>query len=184
MEAVPSRPQGNEGKLRKLIILLVVIAAVAGLCWFGVQTFMAQQLRNLAAAGTGFTMTSVEQLRDPTRIGVHVAAPRLDGPAGSLALPQADLSIGPLAPTSVRLELPDQATLDLGQGPQEIRMTSPEARIRFLLMSGLAPGKMSLRTGPIELQGKPLASGLEVRAEMGGLGDGWPAGSRATYDAS
>lgn len=168
--------------MRKFIILATVIVALFAAIWNGIQAFMAHQISQLASAGTGFTMTEVRGLHDPTRIGVRITEPRLDLPAASVVMPEASLSVPPFAPMTARLELAPKAMIDLGSGPHELGLTDPRASIRFLVLSGFAPGRAGISIGPLTLDETPLAAGLTVRGRMTALEYDAPQGSRTAYD--
>ncbi|WP_170295243.1 DUF2125 domain-containing protein [Paracoccus aestuariivivens] len=168
--------------MRGFIILLAILAVFFGGIWFGIQSFMAREIGRLAEAGTGFTVGSITKLSDPSRIGVHLTEPRIVTPNGSLSLPEAYFSVGPLSPTTATLTLPATATLDLGTGPHELGMADPKASVHFMAFSGLAPGRAVIRTGPLTLDGQPLAASLEVDTKLGELAQDMPQGSQAVYD--
>lgn len=182
MGPVPSHLKGDKGKLRKLITLLAVGVVLLAVAWLAVQTIMARQITALAEAGTGFGVGSIRQLHDPRRIGVHLTDPRLDLPAARIALPEAVLSLVPLSPTTVRLDLPQVATLDLGSGPHQLGLSATEARIRLQPLSGLAPGMARITAGPMTLDGQPVASALTLSADLAARDGIWPGNAQTAYD--
>lgn len=166
-----------------LLPLLILAGLVAG-AWLGGEALAVRELTRLSQAGLGFQAASVTPLREPARIGVHMTEIGLSAPQGQLRLPEADLSVRPMSPMVLRLDLPAKAQLDLGAGDQELGLTQPLASLRLQPLSGLVPGRLGLSSGPMTLDGVPLADKLVLNAKLAHLGHDAPAGSVTAYDVN
>lgn len=166
-----------------LLPLLILVALLAG-AWLGGEALAVRELTRLSQAGLGFQAGSITPLREPARIGVHLTAVDLTMPPGQLQLPEADLSLRPLSPTVLRLDLPAKARLDLGAGLQELGLTEPLASLRLQPLSGLVPGRLGVSSGPMTLDGVPLADKLVLNAKLAHLGHDAPPDSVAAYDVN
>lgn len=166
-----------------LLPLLILAALVAG-AWLGGESLAVRELTRLSQAGLGFQAASVTPLREPGRIGVHMTKVGLTVPMGELQLPEADLALRPLSPSVLRLDLPAKAQLDLGAGLQELGLTDPLASLRLQPLSGLVPGRLGLSSGPLTLDGVPLADKLVLNAKLAHLGHDAPPDSMAAYDVN
>lgn len=168
--------------MRRLIAIVLFLAlAVAGL-WLGGETLIAGQLRSLSQAGLGFQAASVTPLRQTGRIGADLRQVGLQTAIGTVQLPQAQVFMRPSSPTTLHLALPSQASLDLGSGPQPLQLTDPQASARLRPGSGLVPGLAQVSSGPMVLDGQPLAQSLSIDAAMMPLGHDAPQDSVTAYD--
>lgn len=165
-----------------LLPLLIVAAVLAGL-WLGGESLAVRELTRLAQAGF-FQAGAITPLREPGRIGVHLTEVGLTAPVGRITLPEADLSVRPLSPMVLRLELPAQAQLDLGAGAQALGLSDPRASLRLQPLSGLVPGRLGVSSGPMTLDGAALADGLVLNARLGHLGHDAPPNSVSAYDVN
>ncbi|WP_170293985.1 DUF2125 domain-containing protein [Paracoccus limosus] len=165
-----------------ILLPLLILAAILAGVWLGGETLAARELARLSQAGLGFSATSITPLRDPSRIGVHLTGAGLTGTAGQLHLAEADLSVKPLSPTVLRLDLPASAKVDLGAGPQDLGLSDPRASLRLLPLSGLVPGRLGVSSGPMTLDGTPLAEKLVLNAQLAPLGHDAPPASVSAYD--
>ncbi|KGJ04160.1 hypothetical protein IT41_11675 [Paracoccus halophilus] len=168
--------------MRRLLILATLLAVLLAAFWLGGETLLARELRRLDARDPTVRIEAVSELREARRIGVQLSALRLDTPAGRLELPQADLWLAPLRPTEIRLNLPAQALLDLGAGPVTLGLTEAGGRIRLRPLAGGALDSAGLSTGPVTLDGAPLATSLGVTAALVPTGDDSPPNTMAAYD--
>ena len=170
--------------MRRLLSLLLLLALLLAGAWIGGETYAAAQLRQLSAAGLGFQAQSVSPLRNLHRIGIRLQDPQIQTIFGRIEAPQAVISVLPLNPMRARLQLPPTLALDLGQGPMPLELTDPRIETRLQPLAGFAPRWAHLSSGPVALDGRPLASGLSVDARMAALDAEAPQDAAAAYDVT
>ncbi|MDS9468154.1 DUF2125 domain-containing protein [Paracoccus sp. MBLB3053] len=168
--------------MRRILILVGFITVLVSGIWLGGESLLARQIRELASTGPAFAVEDVTPLRDLGRIGVRIDKPVFSGPSGNLSLEAADLWIRPLAPSVAELGLPQQARLELMDGPHDLGLTDPQVRMRFMPLSGFVPAKVEIGSGPVTLDEQDLASAISLIAERAETGTDAPASSLAAYD--
>ncbi|WP_036744620.1 DUF2125 domain-containing protein [Paracoccus sp. N5] len=152
--------------MRRLLLWLTVLALALGGLWLGAEGLLVRELRRFAAETPGVGIGTLHELRRPGRIGVSAVAVELETPSGRLALPQAQAWVGPLHPTELRLDLPPQAVLDAGAGAMVLGLTDAEAGLGVRPLAGAEFRSVFARSGPLTLEGAPLAQGLDARARL------------------
>ncbi|UFS64825.1 DUF2125 domain-containing protein [Paracoccus denitrificans] len=168
--------------MRRLLAPLIVLALILGGLWLGGESLLAQQLRRIAAQEPMAALGAVQELRDPRRIGVRVSALELQTGAGRIELPQAELWLTPLRPTTLRLALPPRAVLDPGSGPLELGLADATARLRVQPLNGLGMASAGISAGVLTIEGTELAKGLQADAELAALDANAPPDAAAAYD--
>lgn len=168
--------------MRRLFASLVVLALILGGLWLGGESLLAQQLRRIAAQEPMAELGAVQELREPGRIGVRALALAWQTDSGRIELPQAEIWLTPLRPTTLRLALPPQATLDSGSGPLELGLADATARMRVQPLNGMGMASAGIETGMLTLQGAELAKGLQADAELAALEAEAPPDAAAAYD--
>lgn len=152
--------------MRRLLLWLTVLALLMGGLWLGAEGLLARELRRFAAEAPGLRIGTLHELRHPGRIGVAAVGVALDTPSGRLALPQAQAWVSPLQPTVIRLDLPPSATLDAGAGPVALGLGDARAGLGLRPLAGGEFNRLELRSGPLTLDGAPLAQGLAATARL------------------
>lgn len=170
--------------MRRLISLLLFLTVILGGLWIGGESLIARELRKLTQADLGFSAASVTPLRQINAVGVALKDASVQGPFGALNVPTSRLWVSPLSPLRVQLDLPDRAALDLGDGPLPLDLTTPRVNARFLAMSEFVPGNVHLSSGPLRLDGVPLAQAVSVDAQLARLGGGAPRRAATGYDVN
>lgn len=168
--------------MRHLLFFLVLFAALAGGVWWGGPAVLAWQLRDISQGADGFHAQQITEIHDLTQAGVSLRGVTLNGPLGTLHLPEAALWLTPSAPMTLRLGLPAQASIDLGAGPQPLTIASSESHMRLNPLGRFAPRAATLRARDVTLGGAALLSGLALQADLAPGGEGVPAGTGASYD--
>lgn len=167
--------------MRRLLMILAMIALLLGAGWLGGEALLARELRRFAAEEPSITLGAVRELRRPVRIGVALSDIELATVAGILRLPQAGIWASPLKPTLVRLDLPETGSIDFGQGALPLGFSAPKASLRLRPLDGFGMGAASLGSGPVTLDGRPLAGSVALDAVLVPLGDGPPRDAAVAY---
>ncbi|WP_323717459.1 DUF2125 domain-containing protein [Paracoccus aminovorans] len=152
--------------MRRLLLWLTVLALLLGGLWLGGESLLARELRRYAAQEPAIQVGALHEMRRPGRIGVSAAGVELMLPAGRLALPETELWLSPLHPTTLRLDLPASAAFDTGRGPRMLGLTDTHASLRLRPLAGAEVGAFDTRSGPLTLDGAPLAKGFDARADL------------------
>lgn len=152
--------------MRRLLLWLTVLALLLGGLWLGAEGLLARELRRMAADVPELQIGTLHELRRPGRIGVAAVGVALDTPSGRLALPQAQAWVSPLQPTVIRLALPPTAVLDAGAGPVTLGLTDARAGLGLRVLAGGAFNRLNARSGPMTLDGAPLAQAFDVTARL------------------
>lgn len=168
--------------MRRLLAPLIVLALVLGGLWLGAESLAAQQLRRIAAAQPAAKLETVQELRDPRRLGVRALAVEMQTDLGRVELSQAELWLSPLRPSELRLALPPRAVLDPGSGPLDLGLGDAAARLRVQPLNGLAMASARIEAGPLTVEGAALATRLRADAVRRDLDADAPAGAAAAYD--
>jgi len=176
--------------MRRLLVPLVLLALILGGFWLGGESLLVRQLRAAAARHPMLGLGEARELRDPGRFGIHARAVELRLQAGRIELPQAELWLTPLHPTTLHLALPSRAGFDpgsgsgsgFGAGPLDLGLGEAAARLRLQPLGGMAMAAAGLSAGPLSLQGSALAEALRVEALRVAPDRDDPAGAAAAYD--
>lgn len=167
--------------MRRLLMILAVIALLLGAGWLGGEALLARELRRFAAEEPSITLGAVRELRRPVRIGVALSDIELATAAGILHLPQAGVWATPLQPMLVRLDLPETGSIDFGRGAVPLGLSAPKASLRLRPLDGFGMGAASLGSGPVTLDGQPLAGSVALDATLVPLGNGPPRDAVVAY---
>lgn len=152
--------------MRRLLLWLTVIALLLGGLWLGAEGLLVRELRRIAGQVPELQIGTLHELRRPGRIGVAAVGVTLDTPSVGLALPQAQAWVSPLQPTVIRLALPPTATLDAGAGPVTLGLTDARAGLGLRVQAEAEFNRLEARSGPLTLDGRPLAQGFDVTARL------------------
>lgn len=172
--------------MRILLVLVLILAALLGVVWLGGESWLASRATAAIEARDDLTATSVTPLREPRRIGLHLAEAGFEGIAAgrpaSLDLPWLDLWVSPTAPHELRADLPETAELNLGGTPIVAEMTGAGASLRFAPANNMALSRATLQAEAVELDGQPAIGALSASARLISLGHDAPRAAGAAYD--
>lgn len=192
--------------MRRLLITLILLALVLGAVWAGGETLLARELRRAlddspATAGadvvmpdapagpaplgfliTEMTASRVTPLRNPTRFGVNLLDLRIGSTHGAVTLPRVGAYAPLMRPNELRLDLPDNGTLETGGQVLALGLEAPRAIARLDPLGGLVVSRVEIDATALTLDGGRLSGPLDLDARMAPLGADSPAQARMAYD--
>lgn len=152
--------------MRRLLLWLTVLALLLGGLWLGAERLLAREMRRIVAEVPELQIGTLHELRRPGRIGVTAVGVAVETPSARLALPQAQAWVSALQPTVIRLALPPTAMLDTRAGPVTLGLSDARAGLGLRVLAGAEFNRFEARSGPMTLDGKPLAEAFDVTARL------------------
>lgn len=168
--------------MRKVVIGVVVLVAIGAAGWIWGESRLSDGARAWLAGDPALAAAAVQPLNDPRRFGLRLSEPRFSDPAVQLHLPWAEVWVSPLAPRTVRMDLPRQGQLVLAGQAHDLTLQSAEAWLRLAPLNRMAPDRLNLAAQALVLDGQPLAEALTVEARLARLAANAPKAARAAYD--
>ncbi|ARJ68373.1 DUF2125 domain-containing protein [Paracoccus contaminans] len=167
--------------MRGLVAVLLVVAASVAAAWFGGETWLAREAARRIADDPRIAAAQVAPLRDLRRIGLHLADVTVATAAGDAALPTLDLWAAPSAPTEFHAALPERMILPIGGVLRPVQAAGAGLSARISPASRMAVSRAALSSGPVTIDGAPLAAAVQITAALSALGPDAPAGAAASY---
>lgn len=168
--------------MRNAVIGAVVLVAIGAGGWIWGESRLAEGARAWIAGDPALAAEAVQPLRDAGRFGLRLSKPQLSDPALQLTLPWAEAWVSPLAPTTARLDLPQQGQLVLAGQAHDLTLSSSDATLRLAPLNRMAPDRLTLVAQGLALDGQPLADSISVEARLGRLAGSAPMEARTAYD--
>lgn len=170
--------------MRWLAGILLVIGGALAAAWLGGETWLAREAARMIADDPRISAAAVTPLREPSRIGLHLADLAVDTPAGPAQLPALDLWAAPTAPTRFHASLPPDMTVPVAGTARRLATTDAGLSVRLSPGSGMAVSHATAQSGPATMDGASLLDGLDLRAALAPLGADAPRAARARYDVA
>lgn len=171
--------------MRLLIILAIIFCAIGG-GWYAGEGYLARKAQEALGAGSPITATKIAPLRQPDRIGVQLSDLVFTGPASTINAPELRVYAPLLAPTTLTADLP--TTVDIrANGASSglvLGLSGGKAEMRLSPMHDMQITRLSGNSGPMTMDGAPLAQSLKVDAVLGALSYDSPKPAHAAYDLS
>ncbi len=164
--------------MRRLILLVLVVAAALAAAWLGGETWLVREAARRIADDPQIEAAAVTPLRRIDRIGLHLADLKFATEAGPATLPALDLWAAPTAPTTFHATLPPALTLP---GDRALALTGGGMSLRVSPGNGMAIGAAGAKATAVTLDGAPLAEGVDVTATLTPMGGHAPKAARASY---
>lgn len=172
--------------MRILVVIVLILAALLGVVWLGGESWMASRATTAIEAREDLSAASVTPLREPRRIGLHLAEPAFKGAAGgqplAVDLPWLDFWVSPAAPHELHADLPDTAQLDMAGTQVAVQMTGAGASLRLAPANNMALSRASLQADAVQLGGQPAIGAVSAQARLISLGHDAPRAAGAAYD--
>lgn len=168
--------------MRALYGLVALIALAVGAIWIGGENWAAARLREMIAQRPDIRAEAVSPLRRPARIGLHLARPEWDAPAGTIGLDWLELWVSPLKPWQGVASLPPRGLLSLPGRQAALELEESEARLSLTLPDGKALSHAGLRSDGAAVEGRVLLDGIRFSADLATPGADAPQGAGAAYD--
>ena len=180
------RAAGRDGKMRSILMFLVLLAALLAGGWIGGETLIARSARSLIAADPRIAAEGVAEMREPQRIGVRIDRPRMDDPARRMAASAdwMEVWLPPQAPNTLHAALPAGSQLITTGRHLVAGDGGIAAELHFSPTHGLALSEAGLTAGPMTLDGAPALAGLRLDAVLSGYGHDAPPGTGAAYEVT
>ena len=170
--------------MRWLLGILVLIGAVVAAAWLGGETWAARQATQMIADDPRVQAASVTPLREPSRIGLHLADVAVETPQGPAALPALDLWAAPTSPNEFHATLPAEMTLPVAGTMRRVAAGGANLSLRVSPLNEMAVSRASAVSGPVTVDGAPLLSRLDAAAVLAPLGGASPRAARAAYEVT
>lgn len=129
-------------------LLLMIALAIAGL-WFAAEPLLVAQARRHVQADR------IDAQPGWGRLGLALSGVRVPTQAGAVELPALDLWVTPLAPKTLRADLPESAVLDSPAGRRQIGMEDAVADMTLSPFGAI--NRASASFAALALDGEPLS---------------------------
>lgn len=159
--------EGDRGRMMVARLLLMMALALAGL-WFAAEPLLVAQARRQVQAD------SIAPQPGWARLGLALSGATLPTQAGVVELPRLDLWVTPLAPTTLRADLPEGAVLDAPAGRRQVGMEDAVAAVTLSPFGAVRRASASFAA--LALDGAPLSGqgAVTARAVSDGRMPGHP----------
>ena len=163
----------------KWLVGIVVVLILAA--WFGGETVLTNQARQMIENDPGMSAASVAPMRSATRVGMVLTDLQIED--GGLSLPKLDLWVPPWAPTEFHIALPPQFSIAPEGVPVAVAAQAATASAHFAPTASLALSQLRADSGAVEVNGAPQLDHLSLRADLKQIGANAPDLARAGYEA-
>ena len=170
--------------MRILLGLLVLLTTAIGAAWLGGETWLAREAARRIEADPRISAASVTPLREVNRIGLHLTDVAVETPEGQATLPALDLFAAPTSPNEFHADLPPAMTVPLGGTPRQLGTTDGTLSLRVSPGNRMAISRVAAASGPVSLDGAPVAASVQGEAQLTALGAAAPRAARAAYNLS
>lgn len=166
--------------MRALLVLVLLVGGGLAAAWLGGETWLAREAARRIEADPRIESAAVTPLREIDRIGLHLADVAVETPAGRASLPTLDLWAAPASPNQFHATLPAELTVPVAGVPRTLGTQGAQLTLRIAPLDR-AVSRAAAASGPVTLDGKPLAQGVEVDARLSAMGAAAPPEARASY---
>ena len=172
--------------MRRLLVITGIIVAILGtilgVAWTTGESRIVRELRPALTQSHGVSARDLSELRDPLRFGVRLDSVMVNLADLVIELPMLDIWLQMLRPNEVHASLPERLTIQTAAGPLEAWLDAPEVNMRFALLDDLAIRRGRIAAQQITLQGRQLASGLDLTGRLVHPGPDAPPSALSTYE--
>ena len=170
--------------MRTLLLIVILLGGGLATAWVGGETWLSRAVAQRIADDPQIAAGGVKPLRELRRVGLSLTDVAVETPQGPVQLPALDLWAAPTAPTQFYAALPARMTLPLAGVPREVAADNAVLTLRVVPTSGMAIGRAAVDSGPVALDGAPLANTVQIDARLTPMGAGAPPGAAAAYDVA
>lgn len=174
--------KGTGAGMRKVLGVVLLIAAAIGGLWIGGESWAAGRLRELIAERPDMQAAAVRPLREPARIGLRLDRPQLAAPGFGLAPDWLELWLSPLAPLRAVAVPSASGRLDLSGQQVPFQIADARAQVALSPLNRMAVSHLAVDSGAVLLGEQVLMQRLRAEADLVRLGAGAPPAAGAAYD--
>lgn len=174
-------PRSAEAQLKYLLIGTALVAAGLGAAWYGGETWLSGKAREAVASSPAVEAASVAPLRDPRRIGLHLAGVEIGDDHRGLSAPGLDVYAPLTAPTTMTVALPPQLQLRIDSTPVALSLQQGQAHATISPTRDMAIRSAGATAQGVTIDGTEMLQSLDVTADLAHMGAAAPPGSRAAY---
>ncbi|MCQ0969866.1 DUF2125 domain-containing protein [Paracoccus sp. TK19116] len=162
--------------------MLIILAILVVAAWLGGETWLARQIARGVEDDPSVAAAEVTPLREPSRFGVRVEKPLIEGQGGELTLGSIDLWAAPWRPQKIWARPSTEAEITLPERVVEVELPDAKGYVHYAPLSGFALHDASISLTSLSLDGQPALGPASIRAELSSRGAGAPRGAMAAYD--
>lgn len=167
--------------MKKLLVILAVLAILLTGAWYGAETWMSRLARD-AIASRQDVSAEIMPMRTAGMLGLQLQNVELAGGTGQASFPDAQTYVSWRTPSTLTVDLPDQVTLSPANGaPTNIALSQGRAETTIAATRGFAISHVGLTGRDVMIDEIPVADAIDVTADLTHRGGAAPAGSAASY---
>lgn len=174
-------PRSAEARLKYLLIGTALVAAGLGAAWYGGETWLSGKARDAVLGSPVIEAATVAPLRDPGRVGLHMAEVEIGDAQNGLSAPGLDVYAPLTAPTTMTVSLPPQMQLHVDGTPVALAMQQGQAHATIAPLQDMAIRGAGATAQGVTVDGTEILQSLDVMAKLTHMGAAAPQGSRAAY---
>ncbi len=168
--------------MRKLLIGLVILAALLTGAWYGAETWLSRTARDLLAGRQDVSAT-VTPIRQPGRLGLRLTDIEVaEGGAEAAKLSGMMAYVSLMTPATLTVDLPQAVTLSpTSAAPTDLGISDGKAEVTLSPTRQMAISHAGISGRNLAVNGTSLAGLVDATATLTHMGGAAPAGSAAAY---